>query len=155
MFKTQAAPRQCAGAQIHCATANGISNSISPQLFSSDPSPQSSLKSHTLLGSTHALLLHSNIFSGHKGCGSVNKKKKTEEMKKKKSTLSKAGKKKSSSRWLTRQSAVSEKNVVYGNMSRTDEAPGGFKQDIKVQRHSADGYLTVMPLISMVTRQPP
>lgn len=49
--------------------------SISPQLFSSDPSPQSSLKSHTLLGSTHTLLLHSNIFSGHKGWGSVNEKK--------------------------------------------------------------------------------
>lgn len=86
MFKTQAAPRQCAGAcsgaQIYCATANGISNSISPQLFSSDPSPQSSLKSHTLLGSTHTLLLHSNIFSGHKGWGSVNEKKWINENKK-------------------------------------------------------------------------
>lgn len=57
--------------------------------------------------------------------------------------------------WLTRQSAVSEKNVVYGNVSMLDEAPRGFKQDVKVQRHSADCYLTVMPLISMVTRQPP
>lgn len=43
---------------------------ISPQLFSSDLSPQSSLKSHTWLLSTHTLLLHMNMFSGHIGWGS-------------------------------------------------------------------------------------
>lgn len=43
---------------------------ISPQLFSSDRSPQSSLKSHTWLRSTHTLLLHVNILSGHEGWGS-------------------------------------------------------------------------------------
>lgn len=67
----------------------------------------------------------------------------------------KAGEKQASSRWLTRQSAVGEKNIVYGNECRLGEAPGGFKQDVKVQRHSTDCYLTVMPLISMVTREPP
>lgn len=46
---------------------------ILPQLLSSDLSPQSSLKSHTWLRSTHTLLLHVNIFAGHKGCGSGNK----------------------------------------------------------------------------------
>lgn len=37
----------------------------SPQSFSSDRSPQSSLKSQTWLGSIHALLLHMNVFSEH------------------------------------------------------------------------------------------
>lgn len=46
---------------------------VSPQLFSSDRSPQSSLKSHTWVGSTHTLLLHTNAPSGHKGWTSEKK----------------------------------------------------------------------------------
>ena len=62
---------------------------ISPQLFSSDQSPQSSLKSHTWFCGTHALLLHTNIFSGHEGWGSeedAKKKKKIMTVKLKKGT---------------------------------------------------------------------
>lgn len=44
---------------------------VSPQSFSSDLSPQSSLKSHTRLASTHTLLLHLNMLSGHPRSGSA------------------------------------------------------------------------------------
>lgn len=144
---TQAAPLQ-----IFHNSAPSISNTfnmndVSPQFLSSDQSPQSSLKSHTRLCSTHTLLLHTNVLGGHEGSGSERETTKT--FNESASKLSPAVCRQSGS--PTRQRAVGEVDVVDGDVSRPVEGPAGFKQHGEVLGNSTNRYLSGVPRVSMVT----
>lgn len=53
------------------------------------------------------------------------------------------------SRWSTRQGAVCEVYVIYGDVSGLVEGPGRLKQDGEILGDSTNCYFTMLPLVSV------